>query len=95
MDCNVFWSTPSNFQERTDMVLHDIRDCFIIYIDDILIFLDNFSNHIGDLKRFFKCVKKHGLILSLTKCKLFTIEAEFLLIKIYRGVILMQEHVLI
>ena len=87
-------TAPSEFQERTDTVFFDIRDCSIAYIDDILVFSDNFPNHIRDLKRFIKCVRKHGLVLSLTKCRLFIMEAEFLGIKICKGIVLMQEHVL-
>ena len=86
-------NAPSYFQKRMDSIFGQY-DFIVSYIDDILIYSKSEEQHIKHLKIFLDEVRKHGIVLSEKKMKLFQNGIEFLGIYIERGKIQMQPHVL-
>ena len=72
-------SAPATFQrlmERT-MGKLNLREC-LIFLDDILIFSENFEDHLERLEAVFSRLKQHGLKLKPSKCELFKTSVNYL-----------------
>jgi len=53
--------------------LSDLLDvCIIIYLDDILIYSNNISEHYHYVKKVLKCLCKAGLYAEVEKCKFYS-----------------------
>lgn len=86
-------NAPSVFQRKMDNIFQKFERFIIVYIDDILVFSDNITEHVQHLKVFFAECKKEGLILSKTKMKIGVAKIEFLGLEIGEGKIKLQEHI--
>ena len=68
----------------------------IVYIDDVLVFSRDVSEHKKHLYKFYELVFSHGLVLSDSKEKFQTskIELHYLGLHIYKGSVTLQPHIL-
>ena len=72
-------SAPATFQKLMERTMGELnsREC-LIFLDDILIFSDNFENHLERLEAVFSRLKQHGLKLKPSKCELFKTSINYL-----------------
>ena len=59
-------NAPATFQRMVNKLVRDIDGCEG-YIDDVVIFSDNWSDHIHQIKRFFQIMRKAKLTINLMK----------------------------
>ena len=65
-------NTPATFQRLMETCLGDLNlHWCIIYLDDIVIFSKDLTNHLERLKAVFQKLEKAGLKLKSSKCELF------------------------
>ena len=63
----------ATFQGFINYALWDLLDiCCIAYLDDILIYSDNDTEHVEHVWAILKCLQEHGLYVKLEKCKFHT-----------------------
>ena len=86
-------NAPSEFQKRMEDIFRDYP-WILVYIDDILICSHSLQEHLKHLQIFYDLVYKHGLVLSEPKMEIGKIEIEFLGLKINKGTVVLQNHVL-
>ena len=85
-------NTPQIYQRKIDKIF-SIFPYMLVYVDDILICLDNYENYIKYLKEFTNICKENGIILSQKKAKINKIEIEFLGMIITSNDIKLQSHI--
>ena len=56
-------NAPSEFQNIINDIFNDYTRNNIIYIDDVLIFLNTIEEHFQHLKFFHKIIKENGLVI--------------------------------
>ena len=78
-------NAPSEFQNMMNDIFNDYTKFSIVYIDDVLIFLNSIEEHFQHLKIFQKLVRDNGLVISASKIKLFQTKIRFLGFDIYQG----------
>ena len=61
-------NTPATFQRMVDNLVRDMDGCKG-YIDDVVIYSDNWSDHICQIKRFFQIMQEAKLHINLMKSK--------------------------
>jgi len=72
-------NTPTAFQRFMNDIFSDLLDvCVIIYLDDILIYSNNMSDHHWHVKEVLKCLRKAGLYAKAEKCKFHFESVEYL-----------------
>lgn len=74
-------SSPGIFSEMMEKCFHElINDCLCIYLDDVTTYSNNKDpwNHLNDIRRTFKCMADHGIVLNPKKCHFFKEEILFL-----------------
>jgi len=72
-------NAPLAFQCLMNKIFADTLDVFVvIYLDDILIYSDNLSEHKAHVKEVLRCLHKHGLFASPKKCLFYKTQVEFL-----------------
>ena len=59
-------AAPATFQRMVNKLVRDIDGCEG-YIDDVVIFSDNWSDHIRQIKRFFQIMREAKLTINLMK----------------------------
>ena len=59
-------NAPATFQRMVNKLVRDIDGCEG-YIDDVVIFSDNWSDHIRQIKRFFQIMREAKLTVNLMK----------------------------
>ena len=59
-------NAPATFQRMVNKLVRDIDGCEG-YIDDVVIFSDNWSDHICQIKRFFQIMREAKLTINLMK----------------------------
>ena len=52
--------------------------CVMIYLDDILIYSNNMSEHYWYVKKVLKCLRKAGLYAKVEKCEFHSESVEYL-----------------
>jgi hypothetical protein len=52
------------FQRKMQKFFNENQEFVLVYIDDLLIFLKTYKEHISHLDMFFRKVEQNGLILS-------------------------------
>ena len=70
---------PSVFQRLMDLVLCKLtyQSC-LVYLDDIIVFSQDFDSHVERLREIFDRLKIAGLKLHMKKCCLFQRQVNFL-----------------
>ena len=86
-------NAPQIFQQRMNTIFSDCSDFYLVYVDDILIFLPNIADHAAHLLQFIQKSRDHGLILSTKKAEIAKNQIEFLGLKIDQKGIEMQPHI--
>ena len=72
-------NAPACFQRFMEQCLNGYQDDFVIpYLDDLLIFSSSFDEHVQHLKLVFQRLKKFGIKIKASKCKLFRREISYL-----------------
>ncbi|KAJ1171231.1 hypothetical protein NDU88_003101 [Pleurodeles waltl] len=72
-------NAPAAFQFFLNDVLREYLNIFaIVYIDDILIYSDNETEHVQHVKKILTALRKHHLYCKLTKCEFHVPTVEFL-----------------
>ena len=70
---------PLAFQQFMNNIFSDLLDvCVVIYLDDILIYSNNMSEHHRHVKEVLKCLYKAGLYAKADKCKFHSESVEYL-----------------
>ena len=59
-------NAPATFQRMVNKLVRDIDGCEG-YIDDVVIYSDNWSDHISQIKRFFQIMREAKLTINLMK----------------------------
>ena len=72
-------NAPAAFQRFMNDIFSDLLDvCVVIYLDDILIYSNNMSEHHRHVKKVLKCLYKAGLYAKADKCKFHSESVEYL-----------------
>ena len=72
-------NTPTAFQRFMNDIFTDFLDvCVMIYLDDILIYLNNMSEHHQYVKEVLKRLRKAGLYAKTEKCEFHSELVEYL-----------------
>ena len=67
------------FQKFMNDIFSDLLDvCVVIYLDDILIYSNNMSEHHQHIKEVLKYLRKTGLYAKAEKCKFHSELVEYL-----------------
>ena len=63
-------NAPSAFQRFMNMIFTDMLDvCIVVYLNDILIYLDNKENHREYVQEVLRHLRKHDLYAQPEKCE--------------------------
>ena len=74
-----FTNAPSIFQRAMNETLNEeLFKCCLVYIDDIIIYSETFSQHIIDCIKVFKLIKKFNWKLKFKKSRFAQIKIDFL-----------------
>ena len=72
-------NAPSSFQHYINDVLHEFVDKFVVaYLDDILIFSKNATDHSKHVRVVLETLRKHSLYAKATKCIFHASSVDFL-----------------
>lgn len=72
-------NAPAAFQRYMNKIFADMLDvCVIVYLDDILIYSDDMSQHQTHVKEVLRRLCKHGLYATPSKCEWHKDEVEYL-----------------
>jgi len=72
-------NAPFAFQYLINKIFADILDIYVvIYLDDILIYSDNPTEHINHVKEVLHHLYSHRLFVSSTKYVFYQVQVEFL-----------------
>lgn len=72
-------NAPATFQRLMGVVLGDLAfEVLLIYLDDVIVFSNDFDTHCERLELVFNRLRQHGLKLKPSKCHLLREEVKFL-----------------
>jgi hypothetical protein len=72
-------NAPAAFQHFMNDIFGDLLDvCVIVYLDDILIYSDDMSQHKKHVKEVLHRLQKHGLYANARKCEFHRDSVEYL-----------------
>ena len=71
-------NAPAIFQELMSIVLADLDQFAIAYLDDILIFSSSLEKHMSHIQQVFDRLRQHDLKLKLKKCHFLQAETNYL-----------------
>jgi len=72
-------NAPVAFQQFMNDIFSDLLDVYVmIYLDDILIYSNNMSEHHQHMKEVLKCLHKAGLYAKAEKCEFHSELVEYL-----------------
>jgi len=72
-------NAPAAFQRFMNDVFSDLLDvCVVVYLDDILIYSDNITQHRSHVKEVLKRLQKAGLYAKAEKCEFHSDSVEYL-----------------
>jgi len=61
-------NAPQIFQRRMDNIFKNLNHCYLVYIDDILVFFKAIEQHKDDVMAITQTCIDHGIILGKNKC---------------------------
>ena len=70
-------NVPATFQRLINQVTTEVSGCEA-YIDDVIIYSDNWSNHVEQINVFFDKLKEMNLTINLAKCEFGCAQVSFL-----------------
>jgi len=72
-------NAPTAFQQFMNDIFSNLLDaCVMIYLNDILIYSNNMSEHYQHIKEVPKCLCKAGLYAKVEKCEFHSELVEYL-----------------
>ena len=72
-------NAPAAFQQFMNNIFSNLLDiCVVIYLDDILIYSNNMSEHHWHIKEVLKYLHKASLYAKVEKCKFHSKSVEYL-----------------
>jgi len=72
-------NAPATFQHFINDVFSDLLDvCIVVYLDDILIYSDDITQHQSHIKEVLKRLRKAGLYAKAEKCEFHLDSVEYL-----------------
>ena len=72
-------NAPATFQRLMDaVILPEYRSFIETYIDDLMTHSHSFSDHVNHIKILLNALRKHNLVVKLSKCKFAQKEVKFL-----------------
>ena len=72
-------NAPAAFSTMMRNVLDPLLDvCVVVYLDDILIYSDNKTDHLKHIRQVLALLRTAGLLCKLSKCSFMQEETEFL-----------------
>ena len=72
-------NAPAAFQQFMNDIFSNLLDvCVVIYLDDILIYSNNMSEHHRHMKEILKHLRKAGLYTKAEKCEFHSELVEYL-----------------
>ena len=64
-----FTNAPATFQHLMECVLAGLRgEQYLVYLDDVIVFIDTFQEHLKCLSNVFSALREAGLKLKPNKC---------------------------
>jgi len=70
---------PAVYQRFMEETLKEVRDrCCLPYMDDSLVYSNTFEDHLNHLRQVLRLLKRKGIKLKPSKCRLFRHEVKFL-----------------
>ena len=86
------WNAPATFQTFMNNIVEDMIDTghVVVYLDDVLIFADDFTMLNNLSSEVLACLEKYDLYLKLEKCSFAQTSIEYLGIVISEGQIKMD-----
>ena len=81
MACNAFWAYqfPCHFQHFMNDIFSDLLDvCIIIYLDDILIYSKDVTQHKEHVKEVLQHLQKNSLFTVVLKCEFYKESVKYL-----------------
>lgn len=65
----------ANLHTFVNEVFRDmLNHCMVIYIDDILIYSQLYTEHVPHISQVFRCLLSHGLFVKAKKCDFHELE---------------------
>ena len=62
-------NAPTTFMRNMDDLIRPfIGKCFIVYLDDVLIFSRSWEEHVKQLQQVFDTIQQHRLYMNMDKC---------------------------
>ena len=61
-------NAPQIFQKRMNNIFKDLTHCYLVYINDILVFSKNIEQHKDEVLATTQRCIDHGIILGKNKC---------------------------
>ena len=83
-------NSPATFQRLTNQVIAGLDHC-VVYIDDILVFSDTWSDHIQHLRLLFDRLHKANLVINLAKSEFAKAKVTYLGHIVGQGQVLPRE----
>ena len=72
-------NAPATFQQFVNLVFTDMLDvCMVVYLDDILIYLDNMGDHVKHVREVIQHLHQHKLFVKPEKCEFHLDLVEYL-----------------
>ena len=82
---------PATFQRLMDRVLKGTNKFTGVYLDDIIIYGDTWTEHLENVKTILQRIQQAGLTIKLKKCKFGMAECTYLGHKVGRGGVLPED----
>ena len=83
-------NSASTFQRLMNLITKDLEGC-IVYIDDVIIYSDDWATHLDRIEAFFRAVKDAGLVINLSKCEFVKAQVKYLGHKVGLGRLLPKD----
>ena len=65
-------NAPATFQRLMQMIFQeDLLQILLVYLDDIVVYIDSIADHLRRLERVFQKLREHGLKIEAEKCQFF------------------------
>ena len=72
-------NAPATFQRFMNDIFSDLLDvCVIIYLDNILIYSEDMTQHKEHIKEVLQCLPNNGLFTAMPKCEFYKESVEYL-----------------
>ena len=83
-------NAPATFQRLTNQVIAGLDNC-VVYIDDILVYSDNWNDHLSHLRALFDRLDKANLVVNLMKSEFGKAKVTYLGHVVGQGQVLPRE----